>query len=92
MTLAMGVFTLTNFRLIYMLDYCEQALHVTESSYDWKPQPSTGIAYPFSCIKPEPRSYANTLAYQLNNEYQKGLILCNDRLTELNLEPVTSID
>jgi len=49
------------------------------------PSQGTGVASYLSCMPDEPTSFATQLGYQLNNEYQKCLILCNDRLQSLNM-------
>jgi hypothetical protein len=68
-----------------MLDYCEQILQVTERNEI--PPMGMGLASSLSCMSDDAENKAATLGYQLYNEYQKGLILSNDRLQELNIQP-----
>jgi hypothetical protein len=72
------MFGFIHFRGIYMLDYCEKILDVTESSNI--PAQGTGLATSLSCLSNDATIKTATLGYQIYNEYQKGLILSNDRL------------
>ena len=78
MLISSVLFALIHFRGIYLLDYCEQILDVTE--YNNIPAQGKGLATSLSCLSNEATTSTATLGYQLYNEYQKGLILANDRL------------
>lgn len=76
------MFCLTHFRLLYMLDYCEQVFEIT---YDNEiPAKGKGIGKHISCMPDEQTQFAAQLVYFLNTEYQKGLVICNDRLQDLS--------
>lgn len=90
MAIIAAVFTAVSFRGLYELDYCEQVFQITDS--DLIPNQGTGIAKYLSCMPEAQISFATSMGYQLYNEFEKGLILCNDRLTTLGIPYVGSLD
>ena len=79
------LFSFAHFRLAYTLDYCEQIIEVTDQNKI--PALGTGVANALSCLPSEANTYVSQLNYKFYTEYQKGLIICNDRIVELKLSP-----
>ncbi len=76
------LFAFAHFRLVYSLDYCEQIIQVTDQNRI--PTIGTGVATALSCMPDDANDFSSSLSYKLYNEYQKCLILSNDRLFDLS--------
>eukprot|EP00347_Sterkiella_histriomuscorum_P000404 403375994 len=65
-------------QLIYLVDFCEQMISIDTQSQI--PTIGSGISRYLSCIPYNSTSILTTIGYQGSIEYQKGIILCNERL------------
>jgi hypothetical protein len=83
MILSAAMFALLHFRFIYFLDWCEGILQITDQNRI--PDIGMGISSYLSCLPDFSTDYSASLGYQFNTEYQKGLILVNDRLQDLKV-------
>ncbi|CDW87848.1 UNKNOWN [Stylonychia lemnae] len=68
-------------QLIYMVDFCEQMIQISEEGQ--LPTIGTGISKYLSCLSQDSSSIVTTLGYQGSIEYQKGIILSNEKLQQL---------